>query len=141
VSSVRGQLGYLLKRAFHRLSETTESALAAHEIDGREFAVLMVIEEDGPLSQQDVVRELNVDRTTMVALIDGLEHRGLLERRQDPGDRRRNIVQLTAHGRKTVTAARPAVDDARRQFLAPTSDADAERLVHILRAILTETVA
>ncbi len=40
----------------------------------------------------------------MVALLDGLEGRGLVERARDPADRRRMRVALSAQGRKTARA-------------------------------------
>lgn len=46
----------------------------------------------------ELAGRLGVDRTTMVALIDGLERKGLVERRRSARDRRRNVVLLTAEG-------------------------------------------
>jgi DNA-binding MarR family transcriptional regulator len=136
VSSAKDRLGYLLKHAFTGLAELMESALASLSISGRELAVLRVIAEDGPLSQQDVVRELNVDRTTMVAMIDSFEDRGLVRRTPHPADRRKNVVELTAPGRKVLAAATPLVDEAERRFLAALSEADVRRLKQLLRVLV-----
>src|SRR6266704_7192861 len=85
--ALAGRLGYLLKHAQLRLAELTSSAMAPFGISGRECAVLIVIDDRAPLSQQEVARRLAVDRTTMVALIDDLESKGLVQRRPDPDDR------------------------------------------------------
>jgi DNA-binding MarR family transcriptional regulator len=62
--------------------------------------VLSVLRADHPLSQQEVAEQLGVDRTTMVALVDALESKGLVERHRNAADRRKNIVQLTSAGRR-----------------------------------------
>ena len=65
---------------------------------GRELAVLTVLAGDEPASQQQAAQRLGVDRTTMVALVDALEGKGLVQRHADAADRRRNVVELTAAG-------------------------------------------
>lgn len=134
-SAVGGRLGYLLKHAQLRLAAFTAPALAPFGITGRQLAVLMTIDDAVPLSQQDVAGRLGVDRTTMVALIDELEDKGLVQRRPDPADRRRNVVTLTGAGHTTMAGAIAASDDAERQFLSQLSADEAASLRAALRAI------
>ena len=128
-------LGYLLKHAWLRLAEATAPELAPFGIDGRELGVLTVLAGGDPLSQQEAARRLDVDRTTMVALIDGLEAKKLVERRPHPQDRRKNIVEPTAAGREVLRKATRVTGDIERRFLAPLSEADAERLKAWLRIL------
>jgi DNA-binding MarR family transcriptional regulator len=53
-------------------------------------------------SQQRISDELDVHPSRLVAFVDDLERRGLLERRRDPTDRRRYAVYLTADGRELL---------------------------------------
>lgn len=64
-------------------------------------------------------------RTTMVALLDGLEAKGLVKRHPHPGDRRRNLVELTTSGRRALRKATEASDGAERRFLAPLGETGA----------------
>ncbi|MCK2217399.1 MarR family transcriptional regulator [Actinomadura sp. ATCC 31491] len=125
------RLGYLLKHANLRLTDLTGPALAPYGLDGREFAVLAVIGEPGPLSQLDVGQRLGVDRSTMVGLVDGLERKRLVARRPHPDDRRKNVVELTEHGRETLEKATRAVDEAEAAFLSGLEEGDA-RLFRVL---------
>jgi DNA-binding MarR family transcriptional regulator len=77
---------------------------------------------------------MGVDRTTMVGLVDELEKKGLVERRPDPLDRRKNVVALTEAGRTTVQDATRAVAEAERRFLGPLSDDEGAALREALRA-------
>jgi DNA-binding MarR family transcriptional regulator len=131
------RLGYLLKHAWLRLGELTGAALAPYGVDGRELAVLLVLAAGEPASQQEAARSLGIDRTSMVALLDALERKGLVTRRPDAGDRRRNVVGLTGHGRDVLRDAAAAGRDAERRFLAPLSETAAQQLKEALRAVLT----
>jgi len=129
------RLGYLLKHAQLRLAELTSAAMAPYGVTGRECAVLIAIDSQVPLSQQDVALRLGVDRTSMVMLIDDLEGKGLVQRRKDQDDRRKNVVQLTDLGWATLRDASKAGADAERRFLGALSDDQAARLIEALRAV------
>lgn len=129
------RLGYLLKHAQLRLAELNSAALAPFGISGRQLAVLIAIDDRESQSQQEVARRMAVDRTTMVALIDDLEGNGLVERQQDPDDRRKNVVVLTGAGRTTLRQANAATGEAERRFLGSLSDDESATLKKALQAI------
>jgi DNA-binding MarR family transcriptional regulator len=131
-----GRLGFLLKHAQQLLVQAAGPVMAPFGIDGRELAVLTVLGAGAPLSQQDASEHLGVDRTTMVALVDALEHKGLVERRRSPDDRRKNIVDLTAAGRKCLREAGRARDEVERDFLAPLGDQGAAEFVRALQMLI-----
>ncbi|WP_306212534.1 MarR family winged helix-turn-helix transcriptional regulator [Actinoplanes sp. RD1] len=111
-------LGYLLKHAHLRFTALTDAALQPLGIDSKDFGALRVLSGREPASQLQVAQRLGIDRTTMVALLDELERKGVVARRPDPADRRRNIVELTDQGVRTFDAARAAYRKAEDEFLA-----------------------
>jgi DNA-binding MarR family transcriptional regulator len=127
-----GRLAYLLKRAHVALGDLHDELLAPTGVTHRELAILMFLDAREPESQQQVAGRLGVDRTTMVALIDGLEDKGLVERRPDPADRRRNVIAITPTGRKTLRQATRASDRAEQRLLADLDDAEAAQLRALL---------
>jgi DNA-binding MarR family transcriptional regulator len=130
------RLGYLLKHAQQELYELTAAALAPYGINGRELAVLMVLTGREPASQQQAAQRLGIDRTTMVALLDTLEGKGLVSRHPHADDRRRNVIELTEVGQDTFKRAREAGDEAERAFLAPLSTQAAQQLRDSLHAVV-----
>jgi DNA-binding MarR family transcriptional regulator len=126
----------LLKHAHLALDGLTGRALAPLQINGRELAVLVVLNAHEPLSQQEAAGRLGVDRTTMVDLVDGLEQKNLVERRPDPADRRRNIVELTADGQHALREGGRAALAAESQFLTPLNSTEATRLTAVLQRLL-----
>lgn len=130
------RLGYLLKHAQQRLSGLTAEALAPYGIAGRELAVLLVLDGAEPASQLEVANRLGVDRTTMVAMLNALQDKGLVRRNPHDSDRRKNIVELTAAGKDTLGKARQAGDDAERRFLADLDAKSAEQLRRALQIVV-----
>ncbi|QIY99505.1 MarR family winged helix-turn-helix transcriptional regulator [Streptomyces sp. S1D4-11] len=135
---LESRLGYLFKHAQQRLARASAEALAPFGIDGHELAVLAVLAAEYPLSQVEVAGRLGVDRTTMVALVDGLEDQGLVERRRSPQDRRKNIVELTPVGRDCLDRAERARRAMERRFLAPLDEEVAATLVRALQILVVE---
>jgi DNA-binding MarR family transcriptional regulator len=130
------RLGYLFKHVQMRMEELNAEALAPFDIDGRELGVLLVIASHEPGSQLQVAQRLGVDRTSMVALLDALEDKGLVSRHPHTEDRRRNVVELTDAGRDTVERASVASERAEAELLASLSPQDGERLRKALQAII-----
>jgi DNA-binding MarR family transcriptional regulator len=133
---VTTRLGYLLKHAREQLSELTATALEPYGVDGRQVAVLLVLADGEPTSQQAAAGRLGIDRTSMVGLLDVLEGKGLVARRPDTSDRRRNVVALTPTGRDTLARATQACDAAEREFLRPLTPELATQLTGALRTIV-----
>lgn len=132
----RDVLAYLLKHAHLRLTELSDAALAPLGIDSKDYGVLRVIAAGEPKSQAYVAQTLSIDRTTMVAIIDALEAKGIVSRRPDPADRRRNVVELTESGEATYEKAVAAYDAAERELMAPLSAGARSGLSDTLRALV-----
>jgi DNA-binding MarR family transcriptional regulator len=133
---VSRRLGYLFKHAQMRMEELTTEALAPFGIDGRELGILLVIASHEPGSQQQAAQRLGIDRTSMVARIDALEDKGLVSRHPQPGDRRRNVVELTDAGRDTVERATEASERAEAALLASLTPEEGNHLREALQALV-----
>lgn len=131
------RLGYLLKRAHLQFGELVSEALAPLDIDNREWAVLISLDERRPRSQAELAGLVGVDRTTMVALVDALQRKGLVQRRPHADDRRKNVIEITPSGRDVRKRAARTVDTIERRFLAVLDEREAVRL----RSALAATIA
>jgi DNA-binding MarR family transcriptional regulator len=127
--------GYLLRIAFLRAAGLVPKTFpkGSHP---RDASVLSTLEAVGPCSQQQLVDALHVNRSVMVKLIDGLEVRGLVERRRNPADRRSYALEPTAEGTATLRKARTATEKVQRALAEPLGPDGDEELRVLLRRLL-----
>ena len=107
-------------------------------VDGRRYhyVLLAALDEGGAASQADLSRSTAIDRSDMVAAVNELAGRGLVERSPDPDDRRRNVVSLTDAGRRYLQKLDRLLDRAQDDLLAPLSPAERRQLVDLLTRIV-----
>ena len=91
------------------LSKRVEVALAEVDLTLPQYRVLSILAE-GSASPEAAAERLAVRRPSITALIDGLEARGLVDRRQEHADRRRVALRLTDAGARTIADADRTVD-------------------------------
>ena len=119
----------------------TASRLVAAELAGVQtrryhYSLLAALEELGPASQAALSRRTTIDRSDLVATINELRERGLVDRIADPTDRRRNVVSITPRGRRELRKLDRLLARVQDDFLAPLSAAERERLVRSLTRVV-----
>ncbi|MBX9642255.1 MAG: MarR family transcriptional regulator [Mycobacteriaceae bacterium] len=130
-------IGFLLNKAAQLLLDDFEKALTPYQLSAREFDVLRYLDVNGGQSQQQIGGSLRIDRSTMVAVIDNLEHAGYVQRTRDPQDRRRYAVALTEDGQERVRSRLAAVEkEITDQYLDGVSDKDRRTLVDTLLTLI-----
>lgn len=117
VPRLADDVGFLLTRASGLAVRSTNAALEPYGLRVRQYSVLLAAAEADGMSQRDVAALLGLDPSQIVALVDDLEERGLVERRADLADRRARLVQATRQGRKLVLRAERAVREADEGYL------------------------
>ena len=75
---------YLLHRCAAESARMVSLELEPLGIEVKHFGVLCALHHHGAKAQGWLGDNLGIDRTTMVALVDELEQRGLVERLRDP---------------------------------------------------------
>jgi DNA-binding MarR family transcriptional regulator len=133
VTQFAGQLFFRLWRASHT---QTAAALETIGLTPALFAVLNFLRaQDGAL-QKEIGAAMEIDPSTMVALIDQLEDAGLAKRRPRPTDRRAREVAITPKGRRTLDRGRALAREVEDDILQGLSSAERGRLLKLLRQAL-----
>jgi DNA-binding MarR family transcriptional regulator len=135
--SLRYRLSYLLGNLYRRSLELESDALARVGTGVKQQAALAVLADDGPMSQQRLGQRLGIDRTTIVTVVDALEHAGLVARTRDPTDRRSYLVTLTRPGQTKQRHGRRVVYEAERALLEGLNEQERRTLTQLLVRALT----
>jgi DNA-binding MarR family transcriptional regulator len=97
-----GELGWGLAVLFRGYVKAADAVTDGVPGGHRGYQVLSAAVRDEPSSQAVLAARLGIDRTVLTYLLDDLVLVGLVERRQDPGDRRTRLVVSTEHGRTVL---------------------------------------
>jgi DNA-binding MarR family transcriptional regulator len=128
--------GYLLARIGAESRRRWRQMLADHELAEHDFGVLMVLDQAGSQSQVRLSQILGIDPRNAVAVLDRLEHRSLVDRTQDPADRRRHAVRLTRAGRHLMATLRRDGETTELSMLAGLNVAERASLHRLLIKLL-----
>ena len=128
-------VGFLLSTLGYVVSRGFTEALAPFDLEPRHFAVLRAIGFHEGQPQQAVATRLHIPPSRMVAVVDELEERGLLERRTDAADRRVHTLHLTAAARKTLDDAFQVAVAHERRVSGGLDATERQELLGYLRRI------
>lgn len=102
------KLYVVLSRARSAVARLGEADIARHGLSTGEFAILEVLHHRGPLLLGEIQRKILVSSGGVTYLVDRLEARGLVERRECAEDRRARYGALTEAGEKLMRDIFPA---------------------------------
>lgn len=128
-------IGYNLRRAQVAVFQSFQNAVAPHDITPGQFGVLIMIRENQGLSQSDLGAAVGIDRSTMVAVIDRLESRGLVVRAPSPNDRRSYALRLSDKGEELMQELVPRIQAHDQAMVKDLSEAEINQLIDCLRRI------
>jgi DNA-binding MarR family transcriptional regulator len=110
--------------------------LAAVGLRRHHYAVLATLAELGPASQSSLSDRSAIDRADMVQALDELVERELVERAPDATDRRRNVVSITASGRRELSKLDRVVAAIQERLLAALSSRERGQLARLLGRVV-----
>jgi DNA-binding MarR family transcriptional regulator len=125
-------LGYQLRLA--QLTVFKDFAASARDFNvspGR-FGMLVLIEANPGVTQTRLAEAVGLDRSTLVAVLDQLGERGLVERRRGT-DRRTNGLWLTRRGKLLVSRMKARIHAHEERLALRLSEGERRSLLELLR--------
>jgi len=128
---------FLLKRLGMSAKEQSLEVYEDAGLHPYHYAILAALDRGAHETQGAIADALGYDKGQLVGLLDELEEAGLVERRRDPADRRRHVVQMTAAGTKELARLRRLSAQLEDDFMSSLNESEREQL-HTLLLRLAE---
>jgi DNA-binding MarR family transcriptional regulator len=128
-------VGYHLRRAQAKVFEDFMRTMVKDGVTPGQFGVLTLIGSNPGASQSTIAKAIGVERSTMVAVIDTLQERGLVDRRVSETDKRSYALRLTEDGAALTTRLRKRVRTHERRIASALSGEEKATLIELLRRI------
>lgn len=123
---------WLLSRAHARAQAIRLEAFAAAGSSGYRARLLASLADEGPASQAELGRRTGIDPSDVVAAVNELESGRFVTRQRDANDARRNVISLTAAGKKELARLDAVAADVQERFLAPLSENERRQFARLL---------
>lgn len=127
--------GFLLNWVAARSRMRFAAALAELGLHLREFAALNIVAAQPGLTQHELAAAAEIDASTLVATLDGLEQRGLAERRIHPEDRRKRAIYLTPEGEAALRRGRGSAARLGDELFGPLTASERRQFDALLRKL------
>lgn len=125
-----------LLHAAHALEEKVEESLSRAGLSMAKYAMLtQLVAADGPVSLSELAALLSCVKSNITQLVDRLEGEGLVERVDDPSDRRSVRAAITEAGKARQAAGAAEVDRLHAEFAAAVGLEDRQALERLLTAL------
>jgi MarR family transcriptional regulator, temperature-dependent positive regulator of motility len=102
----------------------------------KQFIALDYLREQGCTGQQVFGQALMLDPNNCVILLNDLEEDGYIERRRDPTDRRRHLVEMTPAGIRALERAEVKLETVEDQVIGNLNAAERSALRDLLAKAL-----
>ena len=109
--------------------------LVAHAVSMWGYVVLTALRNEPMRTQAALARAIGADKTRLIAVLDALQQRGLIEREPDPADRRVHLLALTEAGHRAHATIRAEIRAEEERLLERLPAADREVFLRSLRAL------
>jgi DNA-binding MarR family transcriptional regulator len=115
-----------------------EDWIRARDLSHEQAFVLGYLVQNPGAIQRDIAQISRTSPASVSSLLQGLERRGLIERRTEPGDERSKRVHATPDGMELIAGFDTAMADADDTILAPLDQAERATLHELLKKITAE---
>jgi DNA-binding MarR family transcriptional regulator len=127
-SSAGFMLALMGQEAIRRLRD----ALTAHDLKPRQFQILDLLADRGPIGQRELGESMSIDHSILVTMLNPLEADGLIERKRSCTDRRRHVVTVTPAGKRRLASAAQAQREAEDALFAGLTEQQRDQLRDLL---------
>ncbi len=124
----------VLARRRYQVAERSFSAIGLNHTEARLLTLLH--EEGGAATQEALSNRIFVDRSNAGRALKTLEQKGYIERCKDDGDKRTNLVQITAKGCEAFTEISKLKNKMAQSFFGNLTNEEAGAIVETLGKVI-----
>ncbi|MGB8602687.1 MAG: MarR family transcriptional regulator [Rhizomicrobium sp.] len=136
VTVLNAEIFHLMRRLMQAHTAVWQAVLP--ELTKPQYAVLRAIAEQPGIEQFLLVEAAASSKATLAELLNRLEQRGVITRRQDPADKRRRFVSLTKTGQQLLQNGLVEASNTDGFFLDRLSKAERAELHRLLQKMMPE---
>ncbi len=133
------EFGFLVARISRRMRQAVDAEMRLIGLTEATWRPLVYLRSLGDgVRQKELASAMSIEGPSLVRLLDSLERRGFIERREDENDRRARGTYLTRAGRELAVRAARIGNTFQSRLLANVPPADLESCERVLETLERE---
>jgi MarR family transcriptional regulator for hemolysin len=133
------EFGLLVARLSRRLRQAVDAEMRLIGLTEATWRPLIYLRSLGDgVRQKELATAMSIEGPSLVRLLDSLERRGFIERREDENDRRARGIHLTRAGRDLAVRAARIGNGLQKRLLESVPAADLEICERVLETLERE---
>jgi MarR family 2-MHQ and catechol resistance regulon transcriptional repressor len=129
------KLWIVLARAYEAMANYVEQRVAAEGLCLSDFEVLELLLHKGPMTMSGIGEKVLLANASMTSVIDRLDGRGFVTRKNDEKDRRVRMVELTTRGHAFISELYPRHAQDLESVMQVLDDAERDQLKALLKKL------
>ena len=130
---------FAARQAARHLTKQYERHLSGAQLTSAQFSILVVLEEAGQMTMNELAKAMGMDRTTLLRAIKPLQREDLLVSKPSDDDVRRLVFSLSVAGARRLKKAMVLWSKAQHELEAVIGSGEAARLRRDLFALARAT--
>ena len=135
IGAIDDIVGFHIRLAHGAVYRHFNETFSDLDLTQKQVSVLWLIDDHPGIAQADIGRRLQMDRATVMAIVNRLQKRGFVERGASQSDRRRQTLQLTEAGHASLVAARACILEHEHWLKERFTPGETGMLIELLRRI------
>jgi MarR family transcriptional regulator, lower aerobic nicotinate degradation pathway regulator len=135
IEELGSSAGFLLALLGQEAMRQLRDALTTHDLKPRQFQILDLLADHGPIGQRELGETMAIDHSILVTMLNPLEADGMIERKRSGTDRRRHVVTVTQAGKRRLANAAQAQREAEDALFAGLTEQQRDQLQELLIAL------
>jgi len=126
-----------LTRRLHQISlRVFSEEVHPYGLTTVQFGALQAIADHSGIDQVSLGVASDIDRTTVMRVLNRLEKHGLVRRKPCPQDKRINRVYITAVGKRMISDIEPLADASQQRLLEPLAPDERAAFMNMLTKLV-----
>ena len=128
-------LGYWFSVMAQRYYTLTLHRMQEFDMDRWFYVLVLIADNDGRMSQQQLAEALMIDKVAMLRAIDTLSEKGYVERISCPNDRRKHHIRMLPKAKPVVKAIKKAYAEVNEQAMGDLTPATRKAFLDVLSTL------
>lgn len=135
IGEIRNIVGFHIRLAHGAVYRHFTETFTNLDLTQKQVSILWLVDDHPGIAQTDLAQRMRMDRATTMAIINRLQSRGCLVRGQSPTDGRKQTLNLTKNGRKTLAVAKLAIAEHESWLKARFTEKEIVQFIEMLSRI------